>query len=100
MLGEIILINSILSLNKINIILLGLISFFGAVYSLYLYSFRQHGKFILNISFFRINVREYLVLILHWLPLNLIVIKGVLFIYLNSLVKILICGVKDIIVLF
>lgn len=87
LLGEIILINSILSLNKINIILLGLISFFGAVYSLYLYSFSQHGKLILNISFFSINVREYLVLILHWLPLNLIIIKGVLFIYLNSLIK-------------
>jgi len=65
LLGEIMLINSILSLNRLNMILLGLISFFGAVYSLYLYSFRQHGKLVLNLSFTMITVREYLVLMLH-----------------------------------
>nr|ALO77285.1 NADH deshydrogenase subunit 4 [Scraptia sp. SCR02] len=79
LLGEIMLLNSILSLNSINMILLALISFFSAVYSLYLYAFSQHGKLITNLSFVNITVREYLLLMLHWLPLNLIVIKGVLF---------------------
>nr|AFP16881.1 NADH dehydrogenase subunit 4 [Anaspis sp. BMNH 840206] len=80
LLGEIMLINSILSLNGINMILLSLISFFSAVYSLYLYAFSQHGKLILNLSFMNITFREYLLLMLHWMPLNFIVIKGVLFV--------------------
>nr|ARH54346.1 NADH dehydrogenase subunit 4 [Cyrtanaspis phalerata] len=77
LLGEIMLINSILSLNKLNMIFLGLLSFFSAVYSLYLYSFSQHGKMNLGLfSFFNINIREFLVLMLHWLPLNLMILKG------------------------
>nr|ALO77157.1 NADH deshydrogenase subunit 4 [Anaspis sp. ANA02] len=80
LMGEIMLINSILSLNMFNMVFLGLISFFGAVYSLYLYSFSQHGKVILNLPFISINVREYLVLMLHWFPLNLIIIKGIMFV--------------------
>jgi len=65
LLGEIMLINSILRLNSFNMLFLGLISFFGAVYSLYLYSFSQHGKLVLGISFVIISIREYLVLMLH-----------------------------------
>jgi hypothetical protein len=45
-------------------------------------------------------VNEYLLLFLHWVPLNLLILKGEYFslwLYLNSLIKkILICGVKDI----
>nr|QWZ46435.1 NADH dehydrogenase subunit 4 [Stenomorpha obovata] len=44
LLGEIMLINSILSFSELNMIFLMLISFFGAVYSLFLYSFSQHGS--------------------------------------------------------
>jgi len=76
LLGEVGLINRILGWSKFLIILLGLISFFSAVYSLYLYSFSQHGK--VNSSFysfsFAIN-REYLVLFLHWFPLNILILK-------------------------
>nr|ALO77656.1 NADH deshydrogenase subunit 4 [Anaspis sp. ANA01] len=80
LLGEIMLINSILYLNSYNMILLGLVSFFSAVYSLYLYAFSQHGKVSLNVSFNKICLREYLLLMMHWLPLNLIVLKGVIFV--------------------
>jgi NADH-ubiquinone oxidoreductase chain 4 len=82
LIGEIGLLNRILSWSNISIILLILVSFFSAAYSLYLYSFSQHGKFNNgNYSFsFALN-REYLVLILHWLPVNLLFLKSELIIY-------------------
>lgn len=102
--GEIILINRILGYREIRILILVFLSFFSAVYSLYLYSFRQHGKIYSGIfSFYIGSFREYLLLILHWLPLNLLILKGdliCLWLYLNSLYKTLICGVKDISIVF
>ena len=76
LLGEIGLLNRVIGWSKIIIIVLIFISFFRAAYTLYLYSFSQHGKFnIGNYSFsFALN-REYLVLLLHWFPLNLLILK-------------------------
>nr|YP_010388299.1 NADH dehydrogenase subunit 4 [Nigidius miwai]UPO69309.1 NADH dehydrogenase subunit 4 [Nigidius miwai] len=79
--GEIILINSLVSWSLWCMIFLSIISFFSAVYSLYLYSYSQHGKiFSLSYSFCLGSVREYLLLFMHWFPLNLLVIKGEYFI--------------------
>nr|YP_010535813.1 NADH dehydrogenase subunit 4 [Coptotriche turpinia]UYB79011.1 NADH dehydrogenase subunit 4 [Coptotriche turpinia] len=76
LLGEINLINSLMGWSYFSIIMLMLISFFSAGYSLYLYSFTQHGKLFLgNYSFFGGVSREYLLLMLHWLPLNIIFMK-------------------------
>nr|YP_010587791.1 NADH dehydrogenase subunit 4 [Dicrotendipes pelochloris]WAB46400.1 NADH dehydrogenase subunit 4 [Dicrotendipes pelochloris] len=82
LMGEIGLLNSVLSWSQISMILLMLVSFFSAAYSLYLYSFSQHGKFNNgNYSFsFALN-REYLVLILHWLPVNMLFLKSELMVY-------------------
>lgn len=81
--GEIGLINRIGGWSKILIVLLALISFFRAVYSLYLYSFSQHGKISLTLFSFSFSFnREYLVLFLHWLPLNILILKRDLIIYL------------------
>lgn len=82
--GEIGLINRIIGWSKFLILLLILISFFRAVYSLYIYSFSQHGKNFWGIYRFSFGFsREYLVLILHWLPLNILIFKSdlCLFIY-------------------
>nr|ADO60447.1 NADH dehydrogenase subunit 4 [Impressosora ruficollis] len=77
LLGEIVLINSILGYSFMNMGLLMLISFFSAVYSLYLYSFSQHGSLYSGFySSYSCYVREYLILILHWLPLNLLILCG------------------------
>nr|ARH54985.1 NADH dehydrogenase subunit 4 [Deporaus tristis] len=74
--GEIILINSLVGYSSVLMIFLSLISFFSAVYSLYLYSFSQHGKLYSgSYSFYMGNVREYLLLFLHWFPLNVLVLK-------------------------
>nr|YP_010564365.1 NADH dehydrogenase subunit 4 [Laelia coenosa]UYX62388.1 NADH dehydrogenase subunit 4 [Laelia coenosa] len=75
LMGEISLINSMMSWSWISMIMLVLISFFSAGYSLYLYSFTQHGESYSGIYSYYMGVsREYLMLILHWLPLNMMIL--------------------------
>nr|UFZ13185.1 NADH dehydrogenase subunit 4 [Neochauliodes rotundatus] len=77
LLGEISLINSIMGWSIDLMYLLMLISFFSAVYSLYLYSYSQHGKFYAGIySSFNGYSREFLLLFLHWFPLNMLILKS------------------------
>nr|USF17594.1 NADH dehydrogenase subunit 4 [Junonia hierta cebrene] len=76
LMGEISLINSLVSWSYFSMIMLMGISFFSAGYSLYLFSYTQHGKYNLGIySFYSGVSREYLMLMLHWLPLNILVLK-------------------------
>nr|YP_010449422.1 NADH dehydrogenase subunit 4 [Agrotis exclamationis]UTT74667.1 NADH dehydrogenase subunit 4 [Agrotis exclamationis] len=76
LMGEISLINSLMSWSWISMLMLMLISFFSAGYSLYLYSFVQHGKYYSGIYSYYTGVsREYLMLMLHWLPLNILVLS-------------------------
>nr|YP_010491890.1 NADH dehydrogenase subunit 4 [Blenina donans]UWM92676.1 NADH dehydrogenase subunit 4 [Blenina donans] len=76
LLGEISLINSLMSWSWLSMIMLMLVSFFSAGYSLYLYSFIQHGKYYSGIYSYYTGVsREYLTLMLHWLPLNILILK-------------------------
>nr|AML25827.1 NADH dehydrogenase subunit 4 [Staphylinidae sp. BMNH 1274145] len=80
LLGEIMLINSLVSWSLYCMIPLSIMSFFSAVYSLYLYAYSQHGKLSnLIYSFSLGNSREYLLLMLHWLPLNLLIMKSEMF---------------------
>nr|QIH95772.1 NADH dehydrogenase subunit 4 [Pseudolycoriella sp. XQM-2020] len=77
LLGEISLLNSIIGWSWISMIFLSLLSFFSAAYSLYLYSYTQHGKLsLLLYSYSGGLIREYLLLFLHWFPLNLLILKG------------------------
>nr|YP_009110193.1 NADH dehydrogenase subunit 4 [Mycalesis mineus]AIW64913.1 NADH dehydrogenase subunit 4 [Mycalesis mineus] len=74
--GEISLINSLISWSWLTMVMLIMISFFSAGYSLYLYSYTQHGKYNIGIYSFYTGVsREYIMLMLHWLPLNMLVMK-------------------------
>nr|YP_006504060.1 NADH dehydrogenase subunit 4 [Actias selene]AFM95200.1 NADH dehydrogenase subunit 4 [Actias selene] len=76
LMGEISLINSLMSWSYFSLILLVLISFFSAGYSLYLFSYTQHGKFYQGLYSFYMGVsREYLMLFLHWMPLNIMILK-------------------------
>nr|QSV10589.1 NADH dehydrogenase subunit 4 [Antheraea pernyi] len=76
LMGEISLINSLMSWSYFSMILLVLISFFSAGYSLYLFSYTQHGKFYQGLYSFYMGVsREYLTLFLHWMPLNMMILK-------------------------
>nr|QOE17385.1 NADH dehydrogenase subunit 4 [Chelipoda sp. YD3012] len=77
LLGEISLLNSIVSWSWVSMIMLSLLSFFSAAYTLYLYSYSQHGKlFSGNYSIYGGVSREYLLLFLHWVPLNLLILKS------------------------
>nr|ALO70969.1 NADH deshydrogenase subunit 4 [Pselaphinae sp. 2 EF-2015] len=77
LLGEIMMINSLISWSNINMILLMILSFFSAVYSLYLFSFSQHGLIYMGMYSFKfIEIREFLLLVLHWFPLNIMILKS------------------------
>lgn len=77
LLGEISLIISVVSWRKVSILSISLLSFFRAAYTLYIFSLRQHGKYYRALfSCCSGKVREYLILILHWLPLNVLILKG------------------------
>nr|UVU30523.1 NADH deshydrogenase subunit 4 [Odontocolon albotibiale] len=70
--SEILLFNSLVMWNKSLIFILVFISFFSASYSLFLYSYTQHGK--LNSLIYSVNmicIMEFTLLLLHWMPLNL-----------------------------
>nr|YP_007626974.1 NADH dehydrogenase subunit 4 [Anopheles farauti No. 4]AFO73361.1 NADH dehydrogenase subunit 4 [Anopheles farauti No. 4] len=77
LLGEISLLNSIVSWSWVSMIMLSFLSFFSAAYSLYLFAYSQHGKIYSGVYFFSVgNTREFLLLMLHWLPLNLLILKS------------------------
>nr|UFR82820.1 NADH dehydrogenase subunit 4 [Dicronorhina derbyana] len=77
LLGEIMLINSLVSWSPYLMVFLMMISFFSAAYSLYLYSYSQHGMMYSGMfAYWNGSVREYLLLFLHWLPLNVLVLKS------------------------
>nr|YP_010249655.1 NADH dehydrogenase subunit 4 [Nothochrysa sinica]QTT60772.1 NADH dehydrogenase subunit 4 [Nothochrysa sinica] len=77
LLGEISLLNSIISWSWMTMIWLSLLSFFSAAYTLYLYSYSQHGELYSGLySSANGNLREYLLLMMHWLPLNLLILKS------------------------
>nr|AFI54755.1 NADH dehydrogenase subunit 4 [Sastragala edessoides] len=76
LLGEIYLMISIISWDLLTFILLMLASFISCCYSIYLYSITQHGLMysgLLKLS--NISVREYLLILFHWFPLNLLLLK-------------------------
>nr|YP_010586285.1 NADH dehydrogenase subunit 4 [Hydroptila angulata]UZZ44047.1 NADH dehydrogenase subunit 4 [Hydroptila angulata] len=72
LIGEISLIFSMIFWSINLVLVLMLVMFFSAFYSLYLYLYSQHGKFNYSLySFSSGQVREFLMLLLHWIPLNL-----------------------------
>nr|QBM08323.1 NADH dehydrogenase subunit 4 [Magicicada septendecim] len=74
--GEIMILNSLMSWNSLCMIFLSLSSFLSACYSLYLYSHTQHGMIFSGCySFNSGNVREFFLIMMHWVPLNLIILK-------------------------
>nr|QRV62913.1 NADH dehydrogenase subunit 4 [Necterosoma penicillatum] len=80
LLGELSLLNSLMSWSWVSMFFLILLSFFSAVYTLYLYSYSQHGKIYSGkYSCSSGYIREFMLLFLHWFPLNLLIINGSMF---------------------
>nr|YP_010164116.1 NADH dehydrogenase subunit 4 [Longpotamon depressum]QRK27444.1 NADH dehydrogenase subunit 4 [Longpotamon depressum] len=74
MLGEISLIIGMISWSEVSMIGIMLISFFSAAYTLYMYSLSQHGLFYNSLyACCSGKVREYMLLFLHWMPLNILI---------------------------
>nr|QXT45689.1 NADH dehydrogenase subunit 4 [Cinygmina sp. 1 YW01BF06] len=77
LLGEISLLNSLVGWSWVSMVMLALLSFFSAAYTLYLFSYSQHGKLYSGLySCVGGYTREYLLLFLHWVPLNLLILKA------------------------
>nr|YP_008758089.1 NADH dehydrogenase subunit 4 [Jellisonia amadoi]AGW80403.1 NADH dehydrogenase subunit 4 [Jellisonia amadoi] len=77
LLGEIFIINSLLSWSMWMMLILMVMSFISAAYSLYLFVWSQHGNFYSGIySVHSGELREFLLLFLHWFPLNLLIMKS------------------------
>nr|UPL65437.1 NADH dehydrogenase subunit 4 [Henestaris halophilus] len=78
--GEILLIKSIMSWSLMMMIFLMLSSFFSCCYSIYLYSITQHGSSYTYNKFQANNcVREYMLMLFHIVPLNLLFLKSEMF---------------------
>jgi len=99
LLSEIFLMARIISFDKFIILLFPLGSFMGAVFTLFMFSYSQHGKvFFSSLGYNGRNFRELHSLTLHILPVNFIVLRReylMIFLCLNSLYKIKICGVLE-----
>nr|AIW06144.1 NADH dehydrogenase subunit 4 [Teloganodidae sp. MT-2014] len=75
LLGEISIINSLVTWESWSMLTIMFISFLSAAYSLFLFSFTQHGKFHLStFSSLGGQNREYLLLFLHWVPVNFLIV--------------------------
>nr|YP_009472916.1 NADH dehydrogenase subunit 4 [Nabicula flavomarginata]AST10133.1 NADH dehydrogenase subunit 4 [Nabicula flavomarginata] len=73
LMGEIMLINSVLSWSVMSYLFLGLASFMSCCYSIYMYSYINHGSLYSgNKSLSLATFREFLLIIFHLFPLNII----------------------------
>uniref|UniRef100_A0AAU7ZZQ4 NADH-ubiquinone oxidoreductase chain 4 n=1 Tax=Eotmethis rufemarginis TaxID=2970431 RepID=A0AAU7ZZQ4_9ORTH len=82
LLGELGLLNSIISWSSLSFLTLMFLSFFSAVYTLYMYSYSQHGSYYGGVYTCSLGyIREYHLLLLHWFPLNVLCLKGEYFFF-------------------
>lgn len=80
---EIIIFNRLINWSKLIIFYFLILTFFRSCYTIFIFSFSQHGKLNINLFNFQIiNCIEFIIIILHWLPLNFIILNLNLIIYL------------------
>jgi uncharacterized membrane protein (DUF441 family) len=97
--SEIFLIIRILSYDEFIILVFPVGSFLGAVFTLFMFSYSQHGSvYYASHSHSLINVRELHALASHVIPVNFLILKGDFYLILfcwSSLIKIKVCGTLD-----
>nr|URX54378.1 NADH dehydrogenase subunit 4 [Calcaritermes brevicollis] len=77
LLGELSLLNSLVSWSWVSMFFLILVSFFSAAYTLYMFSYSQHGLYYSGVYCCSLGYsREFLLLFLHWLPLNFFILSA------------------------
>nr|YP_009501900.1 NADH dehydrogenase subunit 4 [Euphyllura phillyreae]AWU48904.1 NADH dehydrogenase subunit 4 [Euphyllura phillyreae] len=72
--GELFLFMSIISWSYYMYIILAILGVLSSMYSIYLFSFSQHGKVGFFFSFKSFNLNEMLMMFMHWVPLNLMLL--------------------------
>nr|UYL27244.1 NADH dehydrogenase subunit 4 [Alectorobius spheniscus] len=77
--GEIMLIGSLIKWSFLVILPLSVVMFLSASYSVYLYSYLNHGKGWVGYSVKMINLRELYLMLFHFIPLTLWILKMELF---------------------
>nr|UYB78712.1 NADH dehydrogenase subunit 4 [Ornithodoros turicata] len=77
--GELLLMGGIMKWSLMVMVPLGLMSFFSAGYSLYMFSYLNHGKGWVVYGVFMISIREMYLLFLHLIPLLLWILKMEMF---------------------
>lgn len=99
LLSEIFLMSRILSFDWSMMVVFPLGSFLGAVFSIYMFSYTQHGRgYFLGYSYVGPSHRELHTLLIHIIPINMLFLNPSLFLgiqYLNSLIKMGVCGASD-----
>nr|YP_009328039.1 NADH dehydrogenase subunit 4 [Trachelus tabidus]APC92682.1 NADH dehydrogenase subunit 4 [Trachelus tabidus] len=75
LISEIYLLISLVSLTGYIIIILMMFLFFSSCYSLYLYSYVCYGKSLGFYSFSSFSVREFILILMHLIPLNFLILK-------------------------
>nr|YP_009485599.1 NADH dehydrogenase subunit 4 [Carcinochelis bannaensis]AVZ00735.1 NADH dehydrogenase subunit 4 [Carcinochelis bannaensis] len=76
LLGEIFLINSVMGWSTMAFVFLSLASFFSCCYSIYLYSYVQHGSVYSGfVSLGSCSIREFILILFHILPLNFLILS-------------------------
>nr|WQA11518.1 NADH dehydrogenase subunit 4 [Melanodrymia sp. A LZ-2023] len=77
LLGELLIIPSILSMNLWIFSSFILMSFLTAVYNLYIYTATQHGGALkMLVPFSNFSTLNFFVLFLHWVPVNIFILKS------------------------
>nr|YP_010735815.1 NADH dehydrogenase subunit 4 [Erianthus versicolor]WEL32780.1 NADH dehydrogenase subunit 4 [Erianthus versicolor] len=81
LMGELMLLMGIISWSWLLMIFLFLLSFMSALYTIYLYSYSQHGSYYSGSYSFSLGcLREYHLLMMHWFPLTFLFLIGFYFI--------------------
>nr|YP_003734707.1 NADH dehydrogenase subunit 4 [Cotesia vestalis]ACH71091.1 NADH dehydrogenase subunit 4 [Cotesia vestalis] len=76
LISEIMMFNSLITWSYYMILYMLILSFFSSCYSIMIFSFSQHGKLNFNLFNFKmINCMEFFIIILHWIPLNFIILN-------------------------
>nr|ALG35820.1 NADH dehydrogenase subunit 4 [Parevania sp. SJW-2015] len=78
--SEILLINSVISWSTVIVVMMSGLIFFNSYYNFHLFSFSQHGMTFKGMVFKMLNLKDYVLILFHLVPLILIVFKLEIFV--------------------
>nr|QID03255.1 NADH dehydrogenase subunit 4 [Homidia socia] len=80
LMSEIFLMVSILKYDNLMLLFFPLGSYMGAVFTIFMFSFSQHGKtYFSNYSYMKFTFREFHILFIHIFPVNILILKSYYF---------------------